>query len=207
MDHRRIPDLLVALANCEHWPINVLRVHEADYKDEDLVMGEGESPSTGRMSGPSAMSGRRGGAMTPGMLGGMAEMMRGAPRSGGLPTPKSSGFRNADEGGEGYSSSRSPLDDPNLANVAIVGLIYIFNKPPDAPPAPASAQPAAATQPVAGTIPATETPAAASETSETAADTAEKTESASADEDKPDDSTDDKPENPPASDAPPGKSD
>jgi hypothetical protein len=36
MDHRRVPELLVALANAD-WPINVLYVQEADFKDEDLA--------------------------------------------------------------------------------------------------------------------------------------------------------------------------
>jgi hypothetical protein len=209
MDHRRIPDLLVALSNCEAWPINVLRVHEADYKDEDLVATDGESPMTGRMSGPSSMMRRGGGMSGPaaGMLG--PEMMRGIGRSG---APKAGiGLRSGDEGGDAYGgATRSALDDPNLANVAIVGVIYIFNKPPDPPPAPASAQPGA-TPPVAATTPAAETPAgeapAAAEASDAVADTADKTESAGADETKPDDSADAKTDTPPEGDTPPGKPD
>src|SRR5437588_210452 len=56
MDHRRSPDLLVALSNCE-WPINVLGVHEADYKDEDLVRVAGGSGGGGGMMQMPARSG------------------------------------------------------------------------------------------------------------------------------------------------------
>jgi hypothetical protein len=112
-------------------------------------------------------------------------------------------MRGGEEGGEGFSPARSALDDPNLANVAIVGLIYIFNKPPDPPPAPATTQPAAGT------------PAAPAESAATGAEPAEKTDSAgAADEtpddksnEKPEDSADTKPDSPSDDDARPGKSD
>jgi hypothetical protein len=210
MDHRRIPDLLVALSNCESWPINVLRVHEADYKEEDLVSGEGDVPSGGRSPMPSGLGGRRGGAGL-GSAPGISDMSRGVGGRSGISGPRPSfGARGGagDEGGEGFVPARSALDDPNLANVAIVGLIYIFNKPPDAPPAPPTAQPAETTQPVAGATPATE-PADAADKTEPAGATDETTSETSSEksDEKPDDSADTKPENAPGEGAGPGKSD
>src|SRR5437762_8133844 len=102
MDHRRIPQLLVALSNCEHWPITVLRMHEADYKDEDLVAGDGESSMSGRMSMPSGSNMRRG--MGPGPMSGGPGM---SGRSGGILAPPRSapGGRSGGEGGEDFSAA------------------------------------------------------------------------------------------------------
>jgi hypothetical protein len=227
MDHRRIPELLVALSNSKHWPINVLRVHEADYKDEDLVPGDGDSPAGGRMmpgmgmgnGGPRAGhgAGPRAGHGASALGAGMGEMMRAMAKGrGSMPGARPPAMMRAgEEGGEGSSSSRSALDDPNLANVAIVGLIYIFNKPPDPPPAPATTQPAGTTQPLAGTTPAAESPVTPAESAATGADADDKSDSAgAADEtsddksnEKPEDSTDTKPDSPSEDDARPGKSD
>src|SRR5262249_8712786 len=56
--------------------------------------------------------------------------------------------RDSDRSFEGMSAANtpSPLDDPNLARVAIVGVIYIFQKPPELPvtPTPRPAAPPAA---------------------------------------------------------------
>jgi hypothetical protein len=125
------------------------------------------------------------------------------------------GTRPGDEGGEGFSIARSALDDPNLANVAIVGLIYIFNKPPDRPPAPAATQPGGTTQPVAGATAAAGTPSTPAESAATGADASEKSDSAGAadeksgdkSDEKPDDSADAKPDSPSEDEARPGKSD
>jgi hypothetical protein len=224
MDHRRIPELLVALSNCEHWPINVLRVHEADYKDEDLVPGDGESPAGGRSmpgmgyGGPRAgHGGPRAGHGASSAGAGMNEMMRAMMKGrGSMPGARPPAMmRGGEEGGEGFSAARSALDDPNLANVAIVGLIYIFNKPPDPPPVPAATQPAGTTQPVAGTTPAAGAPVTPAESAATGADAVDKSDSAgAADEtsddksnEKTEDSADTKPDSPSDDDARPGKSD
>lgn len=133
MDLQSVPDLLVALSNCKGWSINVLRVHEADRKDNDLI-----APDAG---------GRP-------PVGGGAPLQ--FPPEGGPKPGVGAGPR---------PNTRSPLDDENLATVSIVGVIYIFNKPPEAPvvePAPAApggpaAVPPAAT-PGAPADPATEKP-------------------------------------------------
>jgi hypothetical protein len=210
MDHRRIPQLLVELSNCEHWPINVLRVHEADYKDEDLVPDDSESPAGGRMPMPSGY-GPRPGSSGMGGRGMNSEMMmrsgmmkaRGGSSIGARPQAM---MRGGEEGGEGFSAARSALDDPNLANVAIVGLIYIFNKPPDPPPAPSATQPGGTTQPVAGAIPAAGTPSTPAESAATGADAADEPSDDKSSE-KPEDSADTKPDSPSEDDARPGKSD
>src|SRR5262249_6987925 len=64
MDHRRVPDLLVALSNAEGWPINILRVNVADASDGDLVNSTGGS--AGDMSTRSMMpTGMRGSGAGP----------------------------------------------------------------------------------------------------------------------------------------------
>src|SRR5262249_15653552 len=105
MDNHRIPDLLVALSNSPNWPINVLRAQEADYKDEDLIPADGEMSMGGRSSMSSPMS--RGG-MSRGMSSDM--MMRsGGGRSGGASRPMLGSRTTSEEGGEGYTQSRSAL--------------------------------------------------------------------------------------------------
>jgi hypothetical protein len=155
MDHRRVPDLLVALANAD-WPVNVLRVQMADYQDEDLADADGGMAGGG-------MGGRSGSPMPPGMNMRPPAAPRGgasgpAGHSGGtVGRPAASmparGARPSEEGvAETSASSRSAFDDPNLANVAIVGTIYIFNKPKPAPAPPGGAPPA--TPPANTTSPA-----------------------------------------------------
>lgn len=162
MDLRSVPALLVALSNCEGWPVNILRVHEADYKDEDLVVVDAGG-------GDAAPRPPAGGVRPPAGFG--------PPPRGGI------GPRPGEEADNGPAGSRSPLDDPNLARVAIVGLMYIFKTPPEAPAAPETpAAPAAA--PVAGE-PAT--PAAAADSAPSGGDEPESEPAAT---DKPEATTD-----------------
>jgi len=166
MDHRRVPDLLVALANAD-WPVNVLRVQMADYQDEDLADADGG----GMLGGGGMMSGSgRGGAAghgasparpvapTRGVASGPAGHAGGTVGRPTMPPMPRAG-RPTDDGGEAasMSSNRSALDDPNLANVAIVGTIYIFNKPKPAAAAPGGAPPA--TTPANATPPVAAVPA------------------------------------------------
>jgi hypothetical protein len=170
MDHRRLADLLVALSNCEGWPVNILRVHVADLKDEDLVPADGGgagdmSPARPAMS--RMMMGAGGGHA--GLAAGTgAHPMAGADRR--MATP-----RMREAGGERTANTPLPMEDPNLAKVAIVGVIYIFQKPPEPKATPAVPQtpgtvPAAS--PVGGASPPPATSAAA-ETETPAAGTAE----------------------------------
>lgn len=151
MDHRRVPDLLVALANAD-WPVNVLRVQMSDYQDEDLADADGGSGMPGSAG---MMAGFRGGS---GGGHGAAPSRPIAPTRSGVPTgpaghsggtvgrptmPMPRGGRPTEDGeAASPNSNRSALDDPNLANVAIVGTIYIFNKPKPAAAAPGGALPA-----------------------------------------------------------------
>jgi hypothetical protein len=173
MDHRRVPDLLVALANSD-WPVNVLRVQMADHQDEDLSEADGAGGMMGGMGAASA--GARGGAgmhsggtvrSSMGMRPGAAGPAGHGERSGSRPPMPRSG-RPTEEAVDVSGTQRSALDDPNLANVAIVGTIYIFKKPAQDKPAvvaPASGAPAttpAVTPPAAAaaSTPATTAPAA-----------------------------------------------
>jgi hypothetical protein len=152
MDHRRIPDLLTSLANAD-WPIAILRVQESDYKDEDLAeAGEGQglaSMGSGRSMGMGGMIGGRmggGGGMLG--MGGAGGMMKSASSA-----YKGSSGRSSDVSGDAPMSisNRSPLDDPNLSNVAIVGVIYVFKKPEVKPGTTTSP----ASPPVASPVPST----------------------------------------------------
>jgi len=188
MDHRRIPDLLVALSNCD-WPINILRIHEADYKDEDLVSADGSGAGSGMMpmpgrSGGSPMGSR--GMSGPGLSGPPGGHAAGMPRGGLPPMPKASAPRSFDESGEGSFNPRSTMDDPNLANVSIVGVIYIFKKPP-----PETAAPAAPQQSTAGAVqPAPGTAAVPAAEAKSTADESDDSEPAKSDDEKPDEASD-----------------
>lgn len=157
MDHRRLPDFLVALANAD-WPIRVTRVHQVDMKDEELVsdpsaMAGRTGPMDGGLSGNRAMTGMAGGGGgrrpggglsrglnpddedSPGGLGQPGGMKGGGGRSRNRPT------RTPGALGVGIGqSSVSALDDHMLATVAIDGLITIFKKPPEPEQPPAGSQ-------------------------------------------------------------------
>jgi hypothetical protein len=160
MDHQLVPYLLVELSNCPGWPVNVLRVHVADLQDEDLQREDG-GMGTG-MGGVRSAGGGFGGGL--GSSRG-AEMRMMAPKGqfplrgdgeglgaspGGAPRARQPAARNGgDESGDAPAVlKRLPLDDPNLARVAVVGVIYIFSEPKPiataAPGAPSSPAPAAA---------------------------------------------------------------
>ena len=144
-----------------------------------MMMGQkgGMSPMgmSSAMMGPKGMAGMGGGPKT---MAGPGGAMSG--KVGGISAKKTPAPRSIDESGEISGNTRSALDDPNLANVAIVGVIYIFNKPKEEPAAvlqSPGAVPAAA--PLAGADGATKTPAP-----ETASQTGDTADSA-ADEEKP----------------------
>jgi hypothetical protein len=184
MDHRHIPQLLVELSNAEGWPINILRVHIADYKDEDVGATEGSGAEMSRMRGakmmPPTVNSR---GPSAGHGGGRAGV--GAPPKM-LMTPLRPPIpRGAEDGIEGpvNLNTRDPLDDPNLATVAIVGVIYIFKQPPPAAPL----QPSPGTSPngavagTPGTAPEAETAAApASDAAEPAEEMPEKSDTPAA---------------------------
>jgi hypothetical protein len=154
MEHRRVPDLLVALSNAEGWPINILRVHVADSSDGDLVGTEGASPA-GDMPTRSMMSPgmkRSGSGASPMPVGGPAS--RGAAPSAAPSSLKSRPptSRRSDRDDDVAPSNNAPsaLDDPNLAKVSIVGVIYIFLQPKELPVTPPPSQtPGAPQTPVA----------------------------------------------------------
>jgi hypothetical protein len=169
MDHRNVPTLLAELSNSE-WPTKITRVHQADFQDEDLVEasqgaggGGGGVPGMagGLMPGGGGAVGMPGGGGAPG---GMQKMMAKSmkPGGGGVAPPTAAGGLNTgggaarpsagagasvgigtanEEGNAKPTRQLDALNDPNLANVAVDGLIYIFKKPPEnlAPAKPAEA--------------------------------------------------------------------
>jgi hypothetical protein len=191
MDHRYVPDLLTALSNAS-WPVTVLRIQMSDYRDEDLA--EVGSGGGGRMS----MAGSGKSAM-PGM--GM-KMPSSGPSGSSAASGKSSrpirqpASRGDDEAVFQSQGERSALDDPNLAHVAIVGLIYIMNKPEEKAPVAGTPSPATVTAP-ASTSPTA--PASAPQTGAPAAEGAP----AEAEGDRPaDEPAGDEPEKPADADKP-----
>lgn len=205
MDHRRVPELLVELSNGA-WPVKIVRVQQADYRDEELAPAESQGgmplaagsggagassmaammamagrggAAGGMMPGSRGMSGRSGAPMTSG------PMMAGAGgRRGGAPARASSGDDDEGEAGRvgavglgagssamsgyggagGTGNEPTPYDDLNLANVSILGVITIFNKPKEEPAAAPGASPAAspAVPTAAAGAPAAGAPAAGS---------------------------------------------
>jgi len=207
MDHRRVPDLLVALSNVEGWPINILRVHVADSSDGDLVGTEAGGASADTRS---MMSGMRGSGAPPGPGAGHGGGRGAAPSLPPMSRPPMSRpplerrqDRDSESGSGTTSFAPSALDDPNLARVSIVGLVYIFLKPPELPPTTTPAQsPGASPAPVAA---AAADPAAATTTeAETAADDAGT--AGDADE-KPESKTEEPTDEPPAAAAPESEAD
>jgi len=202
VDHRRLPDLLVNLTN-QAWPITIKRVHQKDLYPELLAdAGGGAAGAAPPGGGASALGGMPGG-IPGGMPGGMPLRPamgstlghsgggRGSAADGGplgAPMP----FRPPmGEGGGGIgatpadqSQASTAMNDPMLAQVAISGVITIYNPPTittdpaaAAQPAAGAAQPAAPTAPADGTAPvvaptatATTDPAAAPATPAPAAD-------------------------------------
>jgi hypothetical protein len=170
MDHRHVPELLTALSNAS-WPMTVLRIQMSDYRDEDLaVVGSGTSgmggSARGGMSGMSSMRG-----MPMGAAGGSSGPI-GSKSS--APTRRPAAARGEDDDSfadslpsDSQQNNRSALDDPNLAHVAVVGLIYIIKKPPEEK-TPSSSGPSPVT--TTSTPPASASPAAPADA--TAADAA-----------------------------------
>src|SRR5262249_18719869 len=138
---------------------SILRVQEADVRDENLETVEsGGSRSSSFGGGPMGMSGGMGNMMRG--LAGAGAMMGGGPPGGTskgaamsrgnagsmMMKPAQRPARNArhdddedeDTGGVSDGMQRSPLDDPNLALVSIVGVIYIFKEPPASTTPPGS---------------------------------------------------------------------
>jgi hypothetical protein len=195
MDHRRVPDLLVALSNMTGWPTNILRVHVADSSDGDLVGTEGPAPSGDmRSMMQSGMRGAGSGA-PPGPAGGHAG--RGLAPS---PPPMSRAMqrrldRDSDSGPVATSNAPSAVDDPNLARVSIVGLVYIFLKPPELPPTTTPTQSPGAPQVPVAAVPAD--PATATTDGEPTAGSDDAKAAGDADE-KPEPKTDESIDEPPA---------
>jgi len=139
MDHRKVPDLLVALANAG-WPVRVMRVHQADSKPEDLVPFNELTPLA---------SGSRGGGNSAYVAAMNAQMAR-MGRSGDMGMGRGPMMGRSGRGPITVNPlSEQALNDHMLASVALDGVITVFKKPPEEPAPPET------------TAPSTTTPAAA----------------------------------------------
>ncbi|MBS0265230.1 MAG: hypothetical protein JSS02_25075 [Planctomycetes bacterium] len=158
MVHRRVPELLTALNNGA-WPVTILRVQVSDCQNEDLPKVGGGSAgglmSPGLAGGGSLDAG--GGGMPPMRRPGSAGMsMPGAGGASGRKPPRNA--RGADDnpgagevlgagGGEAATIDfQSALEDPSLAHVAIVGVIYLI-KPVEVKPGAPGAVPGGTSAP------------------------------------------------------------
>ena len=201
VDHRRLPELLVHLANCA-WPVEIVRVHQ---REGAAPAGHGMRGGVGGGVKGGMMGMMGGGGLGGGGLGGdvgddYEQMMMGGLGGGGLGGGKMGGGRG------GATRERVVLDpsdpyqvalaDPYLATVVIGGVMTIY-KPLDAeeeaaadaldatdplenlaagaPPADAPADPAAAAgaEPVAAADGAADAAADAPADPETPAEMAE----------------------------------
>jgi len=161
MDHRKIPNLIAELSASEKsaWPIEIVRVQYVRLHEDDT---DGRGTGGGFNISPDSFSGA--GSAGDGGFGGAA-------------TPSFSFDGNA--GGSGVATQQSQtaiaalvnaVQDPNMARVAICGIITLYNevKPEEAAAIPASSQPVApspvtagstvpqAAEPVDGTAPASD---------------------------------------------------
>ena len=168
MDHTKVPDLIAELMNSP-FPVEIVRVQQ-------VWLSDSASPSGGGGASPFGGAGTSfGGSPYPaGGAGGGA---------GGAPTDEAVAGATgafAQPVASGTSSSGTAMSDPNLAQVAILGVWTLYR-----PPAPAAdagqsapataapmpdvaAAPAAAVQPAQATV--VDTKPAAAETSETTSD-------------------------------------
>jgi hypothetical protein len=179
MDHRQVPELLTRLVDST-WRVTILRVQMSDIYGEDMPdVGSGTAGNRGGLTGgmPPGGPGRGGSAGMDMMMMKKSGQMIG---SSGKSAPVRTAPRGNDEGGEGFGAQTAAAkEDPNLAHVAIVGLIYIAKKPPEektpaTPPAPGGSS----NTPPAANSPAPPAVAGPGKTNGTEADSAEATDPA-----------------------------
>ncbi|NOX57172.1 MAG: hypothetical protein GXP27_22615 [Planctomycetes bacterium] len=172
IDHRKLPDFMVELANCP-FPVQIVRVHLTRLNPDiptrvttSTLAGRGAGMPTGRILGQATATAQQGATTTT------------------EATPEDErALRRL------HAMAAAALTDPNLAAVAIVGLMTIYNPPgqteegsqeAEAAPeiaapslTPAAPTPAAATSPAGPTQPAVSSPAAAATTDKSAEAAAE----------------------------------
>ena len=150
MDHRKIPNLISELSASEKsaWPIEIVRVqyvrlHEDDTEGKgaggnfSLPMSSPDSFGGAGGTGTSAESGFGGGA-TPGF-----SLEGNNAGGGGVATP---------QGQAAIAALTNAVQDPNMARVAICGIITLYRevKPEAATAVPAGSQPVATTPVASG---------------------------------------------------------
>ena len=187
MDHRKVPDLIAELMNSP-FPIEIVRVHQAWHLDPGNTGGGG----SGAMSGPGSFAGFR-----PPSSGDASSLSPASSSPVGFTETSDDGSGGSGAGtgaarsGASNSGSAAALADPNLAQVAILGVWTLYLPPPPAvdagqsapnsPAAPAAALAVTPENTSAPVEPATESIASG------AKPTAEATESTAGEAKKPDD--------------------
>lgn len=215
MDHRKIPSLIAELSASEKsgWPAEILRVQMVRLHDDDVGSGAGSagfgggmtagfgggksgfnlqsllSPSgTGMGAGPAGFPGASSyereegsGSFTPPFSGATSGAGPGAPGAAGTASPQAAGI----------AALESSLQDPNMARVAICGIITLYKEVKPDPAAAPSAPVAPVVAPATATGEAATTPAAEGTPAENGTDPA-----TPKDGDTPDSKPADKPETP-----------
>lgn len=141
MDHRKVPDLIAELMNSP-FPVEIIRIHQVSLSDGATPSGGGSPFSPG---GSTPFAGFGGGSTA---TAGDATAFAGPPAgfedsgSGASPFGGSGTSSNFGRPTAGSPGSAAALADPNLAQVAILGVWTLYRPPPAAEPGqPAPAQP------------------------------------------------------------------
>lgn len=141
MDHRKVPDLIAELMNSP-FPVEIIRVQQAWMSpDSSATPGGGGGMGPGGFTGFKPTTGADAGISNVGI-----GEDGGAGGLGGNPMP--TGGATGGRPGAGGSGSAAAMADPNLAQVAIVGVWTLYLPPPvtaddgQAPPPNSAAPPA-----------------------------------------------------------------
>lgn len=143
MDHTKVPDLIAELMNSP-FPVEIVRVQQVWLSDSASTPGGGgASPFM-----PAASAGGGFPGFNP--AGADAGLSSSADDGGGAPARPTSG-------GASGTGSQSAMSDPNLAQVAILGVWTLYRPPPPAADAGQPAPGTAAPMPEVAATPAAET--------------------------------------------------
>lgn len=160
MDHTKVPDLIAELMNSP-FPVEIVRVQQVWLSDSASPPGGGGSPF---------MAGGGGAPYpNPSFKGpGAADSTTAFPLAdgpGARPIPGLSGGGNPQQPGATGAGSQAAMSDPNLAQVAILGVWTLYRPPAPTENAGQSAPGSAAPNQAVGTTPAAAVPATPESTS------------------------------------------
>jgi hypothetical protein len=139
MDHRKLPELMVRLTNSP-WPVRITRVQQTIVNRDDVLSPAGQGGGRGYTGTDYSYSDEESGMSTPMMgRGGGRNLFRGAltgrtnrPTTGrGRTTGRSTPTGQDPEAIAHQLMIDNALKDPNLAQVALTGVITIYQPPKD----------------------------------------------------------------------------